>query len=442
MDLATRQGLQSAEALEFAAKMFEKDMEREERRQEREQTRLREEKEREEREKEREEREKERTHELEMARLRSDAGSDADSAARTLVHGPKMPVFDEERDNIDAFIRRFERHARLHTWPEEQWSELLSALLTGRALETYSRMADDKACKYDDLKAALLERYGLTPEGYRLKLRRISPEPDESPAQLLARIETYLTRWIELSDTEASYRGLFNLLVTEQFLEACPPALQIYLKERGCSDTEEVVQHATQYLTAHGSTLETLPKPPVIGKLSSATALPAFTGSSNSCVFCNYPHESSACRKARSWSIKERRDRLIQIGACFWCLEPRHRAMQCPAKRPRCEKCNGPHHPLLCERGFRSTPDTASAASRMSSAHPAVTATVSSKLSDESSTTVTTATTGTVGPRSRRGVILMQTAQVLASGEPGHARKVRAMFDSALKEKMTPQTGS
>ena len=445
MDLATRQGLQGAEALEFAAKMFEKDMEREERRQEREQTRLREEKEREERENEREkereerekqrrEREKERAHELEMARLRSDTGSDADSATRTLIHGPKMPVFDEERDNIDAFIRRFERHARLHNWPEEQWSELLSALLTGRALETYSRMADDKACKYDDLKAALLERYGLTPEGYRLKLRRISPEPDESPAQLLARIETYLTRWIELSDTEASYHGLFDLFVTEQFLEACPLALQIYLKERGCSGTEEVVQHAAQYLTAHGSTLETLPKPPATGRMSSATALPAFTGSSNSCVFCNYPHESSACRKARSWSVKERRDRLIQIGACFWCLEPRHRAMQCPAKRPKCEKCHGPHHPLLCERGFRSSPDTATTAYRMSGPHPAVTATVSSSLSDGSSATVTTATAGTAGPRPSRGVILMQTAQVLASGESGHARKVRVMFDSGSNQ--------
>ena len=366
------------------------------------------------------------------------------------MRGPKMPVFDEERDSIDAFIRRFERHAKLHNWPKEQWSELLSALLTGRALETYSRMADEKACKYEDLKAALLERYGLTSEGYRLKLRRISPDTDESPAQFLARMETYLTRWIELSDTETSYEGLFELFVVEQFLQSCPPALEIYLKERGCSSREDVVQHATQYITAHGCTLETLPKPSAIGNLSSATALPAFAGSSAaSCLFCNYPHETNLCRKARSWTVKERRDRLIQVGACFWCLEPRHRAIQCPAKRPRCEKCNGPHHHLLCERGSRPLSGTTPPPPRTSGAGPAVTATVSSHLSDgpgvavssrrpdgSSSATVTAASAGAVGsgPRRSSSVILMQTAQVLASGESGHVRRVRVMFDTGSNQ--------
>ena len=40
-------------------------------------------------------------------------------------------------------------------------------------------------------KAVLLERYGLTSQGYRRKLGHVSPEPDESPSQFLSRIESY-----------------------------------------------------------------------------------------------------------------------------------------------------------------------------------------------------------------------------------------------------------
>lgn len=33
--------------------------------------------------------------------------------------GPKLPHFDENKDNIDSYLRRFERYAALQNWPQD-----------------------------------------------------------------------------------------------------------------------------------------------------------------------------------------------------------------------------------------------------------------------------------------------------------------------------------
>lgn len=55
---------------------------------------------------------------------------------------------------------------------------------------------------YETLKMAILKRYELTEEGFRTKFRAARPESSETPPQFLTRLSNYVTRWIELSDTE------------------------------------------------------------------------------------------------------------------------------------------------------------------------------------------------------------------------------------------------
>ncbi|KAJ8027473.1 hypothetical protein HOLleu_32624 [Holothuria leucospilota] len=72
---------------------------------------------------------------------------------------------------MDAYLFRFERFATLAGWPQSQWATSLGTLLTGQALEVYSRMPAGEANDFGKLKTALLNRYFLTKEGYRQKLR-------------------------------------------------------------------------------------------------------------------------------------------------------------------------------------------------------------------------------------------------------------------------------
>ena len=115
LDLASRHGLEGEEALRFAAERLDKDQEREERRLEREkraeEEREKRGKEREDREKERENRENERKHELEIERIRMEAIRDrrrsSEIANRTTAKRPKIPPFEDGKDDMGSYLSRF-----------------------------------------------------------------------------------------------------------------------------------------------------------------------------------------------------------------------------------------------------------------------------------------------------------------------------------------------
>jgi len=49
--------------------------------------------------------------------------------------GPKVPFFYESKDDIDSYLRRFERYSQLQKWPKKDWAFYLGALLKGRSLD-------------------------------------------------------------------------------------------------------------------------------------------------------------------------------------------------------------------------------------------------------------------------------------------------------------------
>jgi len=107
----------------------------------------------------------------------SDASASSSRGNRS-KSGPKLPHFDENKDNIDPYLRRFERYAALQGWPEDDWAIYLSALLKGRALEVYSRLTEVEARSYPRLKASLLRKYQLTAEGFRRQFYAARREKD------------------------------------------------------------------------------------------------------------------------------------------------------------------------------------------------------------------------------------------------------------------------
>ena len=133
--------------------------------------------------------ETQRRHELEMKHLeleqtkhwpRAQANNYEDRAK-----APKLPSFVDGKDNLDAYLQRFERFAVTAKWEKAGWATKLSALLSGRALEVYSRLSEEAASDYDKMKIALMRRYDLTEDGYRRKFRTSKPEIDESPDQFI-----------------------------------------------------------------------------------------------------------------------------------------------------------------------------------------------------------------------------------------------------------------
>ncbi|XP_068695943.1 uncharacterized protein [Montipora foliosa] len=100
-------------------------------------------------------------------------------------------------DDLDAYLQRFERFATTAKWQKLGWvSKLMHrVLLSGRALEVYSRLSEEAATNYDRVKLALMKSYDLTEDGYRPKFRASKPEVDKNPEQFIVRLDTYLLRW-------------------------------------------------------------------------------------------------------------------------------------------------------------------------------------------------------------------------------------------------------
>ena len=89
------------------------------------------------------------------------------------------------KDDLDTYLQRFERFAETAKWKKDGWASMLSALLSGPALEMYSRLSEEAAKDYDKVKIALMKRYDLTEDGYRHKFRASKPEVDESLEQFI-----------------------------------------------------------------------------------------------------------------------------------------------------------------------------------------------------------------------------------------------------------------
>ena len=165
---------------------------------------------------------------------------------------PKLPSFIDEKDELDSYLLRFEHYAENASWEKDTWAIKLSVLLTGRAMDVYTRMSDADASDYDKLKKALLTRYNYTEDGYRKRFREATPETEETPDQFVIRLKNYLAKWLELSGSSPqNFDALVDLIVKEQFINACSEDLAMYLLERGPKDLVELTTWAQKYLIAH-----------------------------------------------------------------------------------------------------------------------------------------------------------------------------------------------
>ena len=108
---------------------------------------------------------------------------------------------------------------------------------------------------YERLKLVLLKRYNFAEFGYCRRFCDAKPEGQESPGQCIVRLKNYLTKWVKLTKVEEFFDGVVELMVQEQFTNACPKELSVYLNERSPKTLDELVTWAEQYLMAHNKEL-------------------------------------------------------------------------------------------------------------------------------------------------------------------------------------------
>ena len=204
---------------------------------------------------EREESDKRREHELAMERCRLEASerihrNTNNNNATATSRLPRLPEFDDSKDDLDSWLTRFENFALRSEWKREDWTTYLSALLRGKALATYSRLPLREQGDYESVKKALQSRYHLTLDGYRDKFHQSKPEEGENASMFITRLQTYFERWMKLAEVDETYNGLRDFFVLERFMDACPEDLATHIREKKLSTLDGVVELVDAFLTA------------------------------------------------------------------------------------------------------------------------------------------------------------------------------------------------
>ena len=173
---------------------------------------------------------------------------DAQRMSRLLA--TNLNKFDENRDDIDAFVNRFERKCELYHVTGEVQAMCFADLLQGRALEAYNLMSIDDAKDFHEIKRILFAKYQVNADGFRKRFESSSMNLNETPKQFLTRIEGYWNRWISMAKIDKTYEAIQNEFVKNKFLNSVSPQLCIYLKERKNASLDEMAMLAENYLEA------------------------------------------------------------------------------------------------------------------------------------------------------------------------------------------------
>lgn len=164
----------------------------------------------------------------------------------------KLDSFDPKKDDLDAYLIRFEAYAENCGWPNNTWAMNLGLSIKGRALEVYSALSPEDRQDYTKVKASLMMAFNLTEEGFRKKFLACKPTNSDTWQTYHSRIQNIFTRWIEMTGIEKNYSELFDLLLREQIVSVFKEDLRIFIRERAPKSAQEVIRIAESFREARG----------------------------------------------------------------------------------------------------------------------------------------------------------------------------------------------
>ena len=147
----------------------------------------------------------------------------------------KLHKFNEDHDDIEAFLDNFEENARNEKWPQEFWSGQLRNVLTGAAQRAVSEMNGEDRADYDKTKEIVLEAYKIGPTEYRRRYFEGSLDM-KSPRKWCRWFCTQFDRWVKSSGMD-----VYELMKMEGITRHCPYWLKDKLRDLGHKSLEDTI---------------------------------------------------------------------------------------------------------------------------------------------------------------------------------------------------------
>ena len=171
------------------------------------------------------------------------------------VPEPKLRPLGKD-DDIEAFLTTFERAMANARITEEFWSAHLAPQLTGKAQLAYVALSqeDDRDCW--TTRMALLKRYNIDTECYRVRFRTAKPSfSSESAMDFCTRLHDLAEQWLrEATDRKA----VVDAVILEQLLSSLPSEVQVHVRQGRPSTANAAAESADAFLRARRDTPPTV----------------------------------------------------------------------------------------------------------------------------------------------------------------------------------------
>ena len=141
-----------------------------------------------------------------------------------------------ESDDVEAYLTTFKRMMEAYQVDMAKWAYLLAPQLTGKAQQAYAAMAE-----------AILKRFNISEESYRMKFRAVSRRAEESYSKMATRMIDLLHKLTHGCERLADALELFAM---EQLLNSVPVGVRIWLSERKPKTVAEAGSLADDYAPA------------------------------------------------------------------------------------------------------------------------------------------------------------------------------------------------
>ena len=159
----------------------------------------------------------------------------------------------KDRDDITAYLTRFERVAAVYNWNDGRMAIQLANLLQDRALTIYSTFDDLTTSSYNSLKAALLKAFKLNEEHYRKEFRAARLGASSTFEQFATDLKRKFDLWMRSADVNNDYESIRDKMLCDQFLASVTPELRCFIREQSASSLHDMVKISDNYGSAHAA---------------------------------------------------------------------------------------------------------------------------------------------------------------------------------------------